>query len=266
MPPWRPPCLTGEQLEFDGFTVRRISAAFRVEHQVSARWKSFLRYDFQRVRVVDVEDELIPEAEGFQTVRLGDVGLNAAFSNRDSIFLTTEGTSLLLQSRFFAKVFGSEETFVKPTAAWARFIPLGGSGVYATSARLGFAIPYGDTTVIPVSERFFAGGSNTIRGFELNEVGPTEEGRPIGGEAMLLFNQEYRMPIWKQLKGLLFLDAGNVYRKVSDFDPTDMRWTIGAGLRLETAIGPLRLEYGAKLDRMPGESKGEWYIAIGEPF
>ena len=79
-------------------------------------------------------------------------------------------------------------------------------------------------------------------------------------------NQEWRVPVWKSLRGILFYDAGNVYPKASDIDVLDLRHVLGIGFRLETPIGPLRLEYGHKLDRREGESSGELFIAIGNPF
>ena len=83
---------------------------------------------------------------------------------------------------------------------------------------------------------------------------------------MLIVNEELRFPIWRDLKGVIFYDVGNVYVQVSDFDPSDVRHVLGLGLRLETAIGPLRLEYGRKLDREPGESAGEFFLSIGSAF
>jgi outer membrane protein insertion porin family len=88
----------------------------------------------------------------------------------------------------------------------------------------------------------------------------------IGGEASLIFNQEFRFPIWRTLHGVLFYDAGQVYLSIDDIDPSDLRHVLGGGLRLLTPIGPLRLEYGAKLDRETGESSGELFLSIGTPF
>jgi len=120
---------------------------------------------------------------------------------------------------------------------------------------------------VPISERFFAGGSNSLRGFARDGVGPkTPAGNPTGGEALFLINAEFRFPIWRQFQGVLFYDVGNVYTKVSDMSLTDLRHVLGAGVRLVTPIGPFRLEYGRKLDREEGESEGEFYLSIGYPF
>ena len=89
--------------------------------------------------------------------------------------------------------------------------------------------------------------------------------QPVGGDSLLLFNQEYRFPFVPRLrlKGLVFYDAGNVFLTLSEFNPLDLRHTLGAGLRLETPVGPIRAEYGWKLDQEAGESGGEFHFAIG---
>ena len=85
---------------------------------------------------------------------------------------------------------------------------------------------------------------------------------------MFLLNQEFRFPLLQRLrlKGIVFYDAGNVYLDLSGFDPLDLRHTLGAGLRLETPVGPLRAEYGWKLDQEPGETSGEFHFAIGSVY
>ena len=112
--------------------------------------------------------------------------------------------------------------------------------------------------------------SNTLRGFATDSVDPVgglpSQDLNTGGEALLVLNEEWHFPIWRRLRGELFLDAGNVYQTISDFDPTDLRSSAGAGLRLDTPIGPIRVEYGWKLDRKPDESPGEIIFSIGTVF
>ena len=162
----------------------------------------------------------------------------------------------------------SEATFSKHLVRASLYRGLGRGVVSATSLRVGAAFPFGETANVPLSERFFAGGDSTLRGFELDQVGPQLDGLPIGGEALLLVNQEFRLPLWKQLGAVLFYDGGNVFLDADalTLDPSDWRHVLGAGLRYETPIGPLRFEYGRKLDREMGESSGEFFIAIGAPF
>jgi outer membrane protein insertion porin family len=120
---------------------------------------------------------------------------------------------------------------------------------------------------VPLAERFFAGGSQTIRGFELDEAGPVDEnGDPLGGEALLILNQEYRFPIWGPVRGVLFYDLGTVWATVDSIDLSELRHVLGTGVRLETPIGPIRFEYGWKVDRREGESPGAFYFSIGSLF
>src|SRR5262249_17500127 len=140
--------------------------------------------------------------------------------------------------------------------------------VFATSVRIGVSPPFGGTESVPLPERFYAGGDNTVRGFPFELLGTPvdadEDGtienpggtlfrtpkdddhdgtaeslsglKPFGGEALLIFNQELRFPIRGALGGVAFYDAGNTYRTVSDLDLSAMRHAVGVGLRLETPV------------------------------
>jgi outer membrane protein insertion porin family len=160
---------------------------------------------------------------------------------------------------------------------------LGHDTSFQTAVRIGLAPTFGTTEIVPISERFFSGGDSTNRGFARDRLGPTladvdpieydlppdvDLSQPVGGSALFLLNQEFRFPLVRRLrlKGELFYDAGNVFLEISDFDPFELRHTLGAGLRLETPVGPLRAEYGWKLDREPGESAGQFHFAIGTTF
>ena len=216
------------------------------------------------VKVSDITDPAQAGAESGDN--LGNLGFAVVRDSRDDPFLTTSGTLFSAGAVVFSRVLLSEESFFKAGARGAVFQKLGRDLSFGTSLRLDVSEPFGGTVRVPITERFFAGGDSTLRGFERNEVGPQVNGEPIGGEVRLLFNQEFRFPVWSQLKGVVFYDAGNVYGTTSDFDPGDLRHVLGAGLRLETPIGPLRLEYGHKVDREDGESAGELFIAVGAAF
>ncbi|HYS78217.1 MAG TPA: BamA/TamA family outer membrane protein, partial [Candidatus Dormibacteraeota bacterium] len=111
------------------------------------------------------------------------------------------------------------------------------------------------------------GGDTTVRGFARDHLGPLDaSGDPIGGEGLFIVNEELRFPIVGSLGGVLFVDAGNVYRTLDEFDVTRLRRVAGAGLRLATPIGPFRLEYGALLDRKPDEARGQVFFSIGQAF
>jgi outer membrane protein assembly factor BamA len=120
---------------------------------------------------------------------------------------------------------------------------------------------------VPLSERFFAGGGTTIRGFTQNSVGPaTFTGLELGGVGMVVLNNEVRFPLVSILDGVGFVDLGNVYAHVSDFNPTDLRKAAGFGLRVRTPFLLLRVDYGFNLQRRMGEPASRLFFSIGQAF
>ena len=131
--------------------------------------------------------------------------------------------------------------------------------------RLGLARGFGGA--VPFSERFFAGGSTTLRGFAQNAVGPIgSDNLPTGGNAMLVVNNELRFPLVRIVDGVVFVDIGNVFPRVPDLSLTDLRESAGVGLRVRTPWFLLRGDYGFVLDRRPGERRSRFYFSIGQAF
>lgn len=251
-----------EDVDRGAFSFKRRSLSLRVENSFRPKWNAFLRYNFQNVDLFGFRGEEIPEVgdEKLSDTQLGDIEYTLTWENFDNVFAPSQGQAATFNVRFFAPVFLSEESFVKLFARYGWTHTFKNRINVGVLARIGLEGKFGDTVLVPVSERFFAGGDSTIRGFVRDGV------NPLGGEGMFILNLEGRVPIWSQLYGVLFFDTGNVWLRARDFDLGDMREVVGTGLRLQTPIGPLRLEYGHKLDRRPEESAGEWFLTIGSIF
>jgi outer membrane protein assembly factor BamA len=133
--------------------------------------------------------------------------------------------------------------------------------------RIGIANPRND---LIATERFFAGGSFSVRGFEKDKLGPRDPvlGEPAGGEAVFIINQEVRfaLPIHEWAHGVIFYDAGNVYAKLSDFDLRHLRHSLGFGLRLHTPIGIGRVDLGFNLRPKKDEKRAVLHFALGHAF
>ena len=140
-------------------------------------------------------------------------------------------------------------------------------------------VPFGDSrddptltgdalSGVPATKRFFSGGDTTVRGFERGRLGPIDvNGDPTGGEGLFILNEELRFPIFRSLQGVVFYDAGNVFRTLDQYSLTDLRHVAGLGLRVATPIGPFRVEYGAILDPKDTDtSRGEFFFSIGQAF
>ena len=137
--------------------------------------------------------------------------------------------------------------------------------VYATGVRIGLASGFsgscrGANDSLPVAPPRCAASSRTRSGRSAsNRV-------PVGGEAMLVLNNELRMPLVSILDGVVFLDIGNVFNTVRDFSLTNLRESAGFGIRVRTPWVLLRGDYGLVLDPRPGESRGRFYFSIGQAF
>jgi outer membrane protein insertion porin family len=117
---------------------------------------------------------------------------------------------------------------------------------------------------LPASERFFLGGATSIRGFEFRDIGPKDaRGNPLGGTSFLQFNLEVGRSFGRLLRLVTFIDAGNVYNPGNQFDFGNLRRSAGVGFRLITPLGPIRLDYGFKLDRQRGEKLGALGFLLG---
>ena len=137
--------------------------------------------------------------------------------------------------------------------------------VLASAVRLGLANPFGGE-LLP-TERFFAGGGNTVRGYAQDSLGPVGSlGAPLGGNALVILNQEVRFPLVWRLSGVGFVDAGNVFRSVRDISLRELGVGTGFGLRIESPVGLVRIDYGWALGRTAGEPRGRFFLSLGQAF
>lgn len=131
-----------------------------------------------------------------------------------------------------------------------------------------------DVRDLPASERFFAGGDTTIRGFSLDSVGVpatiTPKGFPKGGDAEIVLNAELRAPLHGPVGVVLFADGGNVFSHAADLSLSQLRGSLGFGARYRSPIGPIRVDVGFKLDRRTLGTKLEpryaLHFSIGQAF
>ncbi|MBK9090506.1 MAG: BamA/TamA family outer membrane protein [Holophagales bacterium] len=207
----------------------------------------------------DVEEELVPVRE-----RIGSLTPSVSLDQRDDPFLTTTGTYFLVRDKVSRRFLGGDADFDRLEGDSRYFRSLGSAIVAAGALRFGYAQAHGGTT-LPVGERFYVGGASTHRGFKEMQLGPKgDDGSSLGGESYLLANVELRAPLLGPVEGGLFLDVGNAW--LGRIDVTDLRWAAGAGLRLKTPVGPLRIDAGYLIDKREGESRTVFHVALGHAF
>jgi outer membrane protein insertion porin family len=172
------------------------------------------------------------------------------------------GSGALLGSDFELVRLFAQET-------WFRELSLAGRPLtWAESVKIGLAHPFGGQELIR-SERFFAGGPYSVRGYDLESLGPREIlgtlDRAAGGEALLVINQELRFPLPWDLTGLAFFDAGQVWSTPQDAD-LDFAKSLGLGVRARTPLGLLRFDAAYALDPRPGADRYKLYLGFGNAF
>ena len=293
-----------EQAIRSSFNFLRREARAETGVRLSRLYSLTGRYSLQRTEIFDEQitdpaqkpliDRLFPE------VRLSTFAGSFIRDARDDVLDTTKGTLFVVDSDVAARAVGSEVGYVKTYVQGRTFyrLPSARRTVVALAGRLGAAhgfprsVPRVDANGaavlddsgapivdivqdLPASERFFAGGDTTVRGFALDRLGDastiSDTGFPKGGNGVIVLNGELRVAVTKRIQGVGFLDAGNVVARASDIDLFNLRTAAGFGIRIGSPVGPIRLDLGFKLDRRelsPGrlERRSIWHISLGQAF
>ena len=300
--------------DINTFTQERYEGSVQLTDQVTPLTTVLYHYAFRRVRVSNLQ--ILPQEIPLfnQPTLVSQLGVTWFRDSRDNPADASKGS-------FNSADFSDADTKLGSSASFLRFLfqnstyyPIKRRFSFARSLRFGFLIPYRDTvsltfpepvpgqcipgttatgptpTIIPLPERLFAGGGTSLRGFALNQAGPRDActGFPVGGQALLILNQEFRFPmrlpyVGSSLGGAIFYDGGNVYSRLTRISfrgtlPTPVvalqnpalpqgpanlpqcmancsnelnyfAHTIGFGVRYKTPVGPIRIDLGYQLNR-----------------
>ena len=236
----------------------------------------------------------------FPGVRLSTGSGTLIRDSRNDPFEPVGGELMSVDADIAARAIGSEVGFAKTLMQGFlyRRVPGAPALLYAAGLRVGLATGFPRPVVVtdeednpilgpggqpiavvvkdlPASERFFAGGSTTVRGFALDRLGDEgtidQDGFPQGGNGMIIINNEFRFPVWGGVGAVAFLDLGNVFKRVSDMSLGRLRGGAGFGVRYQSPIGPIRVDLGFKLDRQEfdnGTREGltALHVSIGQAF
>ena len=160
---------------------------------------------------------------------------------------------------------GSERNYLKTYGQLFVYIPLLPHLTWAQAYRIG--VVTGNDPFLLLEDRFFAGGSTSVRGFAESALGPrAPDGVAIGGQASAILNQELRFPLWKRLHAGVFYDSGNTFAVAGELDPRALRHSAGVGLRLMFPFGPVRVDWAHVLDPRAGERPSRVTLRIGHAF
>jgi len=234
--------------------------------------KAYSNYRLDNYKISNVLDEATDDLKkevGENVV--SSLTLGMTHDSRDNIMSPNKGTVLGGSFECAGGPFGGDKDFTKAIVRFDNFIPLVRKSTFETRLFAGVANEYGSSDDVPIYERFYAGGANTIRGYRERKVGPidpvTEE--PIGGKSIFVANLEYLYPVVDVIKVAAFYDIGNVWTRPSDIIKSgDLKSGVGFGLRIKTPLGPMKLDYGFPLKLEPGEEgkTGRFHFSAGNTF
>jgi outer membrane protein insertion porin family len=293
------------------FTSRRKEASMVVEKRWSQTTFLSARYSFRNVQALDLSNKISPEQIPLASrpAQIGMISLGYVNDHRDSPVDPTRGSYSGADAGVSWSGLGSQSNFLRFAAQNSTYYRLTPFLVFARDTRIAIESPYGSlmqvtvtqpdgsqqtvlTHAIPLPERFFMGGSDSHRGFSINQAGPrdTQTGYPIGGNALFLNSEELRFSFAQDHLGVvIFHDMGNVYSsvrrmrllKVSQNSPTDFDYTVhaaGIGLLYKTPVGPLRFDVGYSLNppryQVTGQNglevlqlpRIQFFLSIGQSF
>ena len=290
--------------DINTFTQTRFEGNVQITDQLSPRSSLLLRYAFRKV---DLSNLNVPQEEVplfYQPTLVSEFAATWFRDTRDNPADASKGSFNTADFSVASTAFGSSASFFRILMQNSTFHKISRNWSFARSIRLGILEPFASTVslsfpaqtgtpspqLIPLPERLFAGGGTSLRGFALNQAGPRDAltGFPVGGQAMLILNQELRFPlkvpfVGPNLGGALFYDGGNVYSRLDRitlrwsspepvfkpaypnlapgrFNPTTCLYnctnelnyfsnTAGFGLRYATPVGPIRIDFGYALNR-----------------
>ncbi len=262
--------------EFATYSQLRRGLWIDVGDRYKRPFRLWWRYEYQIVQP-DAPDDVLSELEREdQEARISSIIPTLEWDYRDSPLVPTRGTYSEVSVGYAFPLFQANSEFLKLFARTTLYAPIA-NGHGAIGVRLGAIQPLGPDNgepanlQIPLSIRYFGGGANTHRAFPTDYLGiPGQtidiEGNAVGGNALVLFNAEYVRKLSSMFSATVFVDAGNVWESPSAVRWQEIRWGAGLGLWFDTPAGPIRLEYGWKLDREPGESAGQLWLSFGVPF
>jgi len=248
---------------------------FRLKPRLTDNLSLIENYNYERVRVFDVNTEWLNNPDPALTIPPSDdqkssITTGLEWDTRDNYFDASRGGRYSTTVEYAGGPLGGTLDFYEPQFSATKYFPTFWKFVFTLAARGAYIEPL-NGTVLPVSELYRIGGVDTVRGYDIGEVGKD------GGKAYTVFNAEYKFPIVQEnhktiLQGAFFLDAGGAWSDINDVNfsiggaPRQMKAGAGFGIRFKTPVFPIRLDWGWGLNRDPQKKKSEFYFTIGNIF
>jgi outer membrane protein assembly complex protein YaeT len=270
------------------YTSEEIGLSMLFSKKLSKNLSITTSYQYKITQLYSLTDET-PLSKGEDDYNKGTIGVQAVWDTRDDIFYPSKGLRLFSGFDISLPAFGSELEFGRITLGWRYFIELPKEYIIGLRATTGLIFPIKDQLFIPISERFFNGGSSSVRSYKHSELGPKDENNePLGGLGYNVFSIELRRRLYKNFAATLYVDAGNVSPNRSlyeeDFAPytsrsdllddtladffSEFKFGVGIGLQYLLPVGSIRVDlaYNPDPEEIWNEDSWVFHFSLGMAF
>ena len=240
----------------------------RLEYRFSERLLAYFGYRLEHDRFDNVSIPTIEALGDFERKGwMSGPSLGFAWTTADNLLDPTRGEIVSFGIDHSGQPWGGTYRFYKMSAEAKKYWSIGWQTVFASRLRLGFADPLGAVKNLPLSERFYAGGEKSVRGFGRRRLGPlSADDNPIGGFSLLEGSVELRRPLWQELGGAVFLDFGQVSTRRFHVPVRDLEFSAGFGLSYQTPVGPVRVDLGFPFRPPRGDRPFQVHFSVGAYF
>ncbi|MFZ2603338.1 MAG: outer membrane protein assembly factor BamA [Candidatus Omnitrophota bacterium] len=255
-----------------GYDEDVIGGDVRLGKEISEYLNTSLTYRCDQIKIGQVSDNASADlTREVGTNVISSTTLGVSFDTRNNVFDPKKGNLVANSLELAGGPFSGDKNFVKYFLRASHYFPVFGESVLEFRGRLGVVDPFGNSTDVPIYERFFAGGGNTIRGYSERRIGPVDPSTsdPLGGESTIIVNAEYLYPVFSFIKLAAFFDTGNVWEKIDKLGSGGFKSGAGFGVRVKTPVGPIMLDYGIPFNKESGEDErgsGRFHFSVSHGF
>jgi outer membrane protein assembly complex protein YaeT len=256
------------QVDEPGYFLHVTRLQPRLERELSATLTGFLAYRAEYDQLNNIEAATIRRLRAFERKgMLSGLSLGVLSNTADDPLNPTTGHVVSFSAEHVGGLLGGDFYFSKVQGEAKHYHLLTEKMVFAMRLRLGFATPWGSGKEVPLFERFYAGGANSVRGYGRHRLGPLSTADdPVGGRSLLEGSVELRRQLFEQIGGIVFIDFGQVSLDSFDVPIDDLRFAFGVGASYTTPVGPLRLDIGFPVSPPGNDQPWQIHLSIGQFF
>lgn len=249
-----------------GYQTRKYGLNLPATYRFNKKLNATLTYYYEKVeqQIEDGDPEFPdPEDENYLYNKSG-ILLSSVFATANPKFSPHQGVNLSMGMKLNGYKFGGDFSYLRIWGDFRTYQKIDNL-VLALRGMIGGIHSSDEGGFIPVEDRFYSGGSNSIRGWSRSDLGPKREsGTPLGGKSILEGNAELRYPLFWRLSGVAFFESGNVWEKAFSYKINELAYAAGGGLRVDTPIGPVRFDVGVPL--WNEKKSPQFFISVGQAF